>query len=218
MKPKALDLFSCAGGAGMGLHQAGYNVIGVDIRPQPRYPFHFIQDDAMAWLSGEREPLNSFDLIWASPPCQRYSESTPPAYKSSHPDLLPVVAEILRAQSVPYIIENVEGAAPLLRSPIMLCGSMFGLDIWRHRYFEIGNTDVLFLTSPCDHSFVPVLITGQGQRIVNGKRRQRAGITELRRAAGIDWMTRAEITEAIPPAYSRFLGERVRESVERGVV
>jgi DNA (cytosine-5)-methyltransferase 1 len=207
---RALDLFCCAGGATKGLQIAGYHVTGVDIKPQPHYcgdVFH--QDDAMAWLRGERESLKGFDLIWASPPCQRYSESTPPAYKNNHPDLLPEVCGLLRAQNVLYIVENVEMAAHLLRTPIKLCGSMFGLDFWRHRYFEIGNPDVFFLTPPCDHSFVPVLITGQGSHLVDGKRVDRAPVAKQRVVMGTDWMSRDEITEAIPPAYSRFLAEQV---------
>lgn len=214
---RALDLFCCAGGATRGLQQAGYHVTGVDIRPQPRYVgdvFH--QDDAMAWLRGEREPLASFDLIWASPPCQRYSESTPPAYKVHHPDLLPEVGTLLRAQCVPYIIENVEMAAHLLRSPIKLCGSMFGLDFWRHRYFEIGNADVFFLLPPCDHSYAPVLITGQGnRRDAFGRRPGRVPVAKQRAAMGMDWTNRDELSEAIPPAYSRFLAEQIDAVLDR---
>lgn len=212
---KALDLFCCAGGATKGLQQAGYYVTGVDIKPQPHYcGDRFVQGDAMAWLRGECEPLEGFDLIWASPPCQRYSESTPPAYKMGHPDLLPEVGELLRAQTVPYIIENVEMAAHLMRSPIKLCGSMFGLDFWRHRYFEIGNVDLFFLTPPCDHSFVPVLITGQGNRLVDGKRPGRVPVAKQRKAMGIGWTNRDELSEAIPPAYSKFLAEQILAAMD----
>lgn len=203
---RALDLFCCAGGATRGLQEVGYHVTGVDIRPQPHYCGDaFVQADAMEidWAG--------YDLIWASPPCQRYSECTPVNYKSLHPDLLPVVADRLRRQETPYIIENVEMAAHLLRSPIKLCGSMFGLDFWRHRYFEIGNADVFFLTPPCDHSYAPVLITGQGNRLVNGKRPGRVPVAVQRKAMQIDWMSRDELSEAIPPAYSRFLAERITE-------
>jgi DNA (cytosine-5)-methyltransferase 1 len=203
---KALDLFCCAGGATRGLQLAGYHVTGVDIRPQPHYCGDaFIQADAMelGWAG--------YDLIWASPPCQRYSECTPVDYKGLHPDLLPVVADRLRKQETPYIIENVEMARRLLRSPIKLCGSMFGLDFWRHRYFEIGNVDVFFLVPPCNHSYAPVLITGQGNRLIDGKRPGHVPAATQRKAMQIDWMTRDELTEAIPPAYSRFLAERIME-------
>lgn len=154
---------------------------------------------------------SGYDLIWASPPCQRYSECTPAGYKEGHPDLLPVVADRLRTQTTPYIIENVEAAAFLLHSPIKLCGSMFGLDFWRHRYFEIGNTDIFFLTPPCDHSYAPVIISGQGnRRDQNGRRPGRTPAVTQRKAMHIDWMTRDEISQAIPPAYSRFLAEQIQ--------
>jgi DNA (cytosine-5)-methyltransferase 1 len=207
---RALDLFCCAGGATRGLQQAGYHVTGVDVRPQPRYigdAFH--QDDAMAWLRGEREPLCSFDLIWASPPCQRYSQITPKERRESHPDLLPVALELLRAQPVPYIVENVQGTQQLMRNPVMLCGSMFGLRIQRHRWFEVGNSDAFFLLPPCDHSEPPVLITGTTRRLTNGKRRE-FSLAECKAAAGIDWMRREDLDEAIPPAYAKFLAEQIR--------
>ena len=207
---KALDLFCCAGGATRGLQQAGYHVTGVDNRPQPRYigdAFH--QDDAMAWLRGGREPLTSFDLIWASPPCQRYSELVPPAYRETHPDLLEDTLAILRSQPMPYIVENVAGARHFFRSPIVLCGSMFGLPIQRHRWFEVGNTDAFFLLPPCNHSEPPVLVSGRGMRKINGKRRQENTGDEKRAAIDIDWMTVEEVEEAIPPAYSRFLAEQI---------
>lgn len=211
----ALDLFCCAGGATRGLQLAGYHVTGVDKNPQPRYVGdRFFQDDALAWLRGEREPLESFDLIWASPPCQRYSELTPPERKENHPDLLPIVGDLLRAQSQPYILENVEAAKHLLRSPIKICGSMLGLPIWRHRYFEIGNVgDLFFLTPPCDHSFNPILISGQGSRRINGKRIEKTPPRIKRIAIDTPWMNRDEMSECIPPAYSKFLAEQIDATV-----
>lgn len=210
MHKRALDLFCCAGGATRGLQLAGYHVTGVDIRPQPRYcgeVFH--QDDAMAWLRGERVPLDSFDLIWASPPCQLYSELTPADYRANHPDLLPDVMSILRGQDVPYIVENVAGARVFFHSPIVLCGSMFGLPIQRHRWFEIGNSDAFFLLPPCNHAEPPVLVSGRGMRKVNGVRRQEDSGDTKRAAMEIDWMTVEEVENAIPPAYSRFLAEQI---------
>lgn len=209
---RALDLFCCAGGATRGLQMSGYHVTGVDNRPQPRYvgdAFH--QDDAMAWLRGERGPLDSFDLIWASPPCQRYSELTPRERKINHPDLLPEVGDLLRAQSVPFIIENVEMAAHLLHYPVMLCGTMFGLNIWRHRWFELGNTDAFFLLPPCYHAGVPILISGHGSRKIDGKRMGRIPTPVKRAAVRIDWMNREELSESIPPAYSHFLACQIRD-------
>jgi DNA (cytosine-5)-methyltransferase 1 len=210
MKKRALDLFSGAGGATRGLQMAGYHVTGIDIRPQPRYCGDvFFQDDAMAWLRGEREPLSSFDLIWASPPCQAYSELVPPSYRVTHPDLLPETLEILRAQPAPYIVENVAGARRHFQLPVVLCGSMFGLPIQRHRWFEIGNTDVFFLLPPCNHSEPPILVSGRGMRKINGRRRKDNTAAEKYDAMEIDWMNSQEIEEAIPPAYSKFLAEQV---------
>lgn len=212
-KPRALDLFCGAGGAGMGLHLAGYEVTGVDIRPQPRYPFRFVQDDAMAWLRGEREPIATYDLIWASPPCQFYSELVPLAYREMHPNLLPDVLPLLRALPIPYICENVSGARRFFQSPIVLCGSMFGLPIQRHRWFEV-SPEPFFLLPPCNHSEPPVLVSGRGMRKVDGKRRHENTKSEKAVAMGIDWMLVEELEEAIPPAYSRFLAERVLEAVQ----
>ena len=207
---RALDLFCGAGGATKGLQQAGFLVTGVDIRPQPRYCGDaFYQDDAIAWLRGERGPLDSFDLIWASPPCQAYSELVPPAYRETHPDLLPETLVLLRTQHVPFIVENVAGARHHFRAPIVLCGSMFGLTIQRHRWFEIGNSDTFFLLPPCDHSEPPVLVSGRGMRKINGVRRKVNTAAEKYIAMRIDWMNSREIEEAIPPAYSTFLAEQI---------
>ena len=206
---RALDLFCKAGGATRGLQQAGYEVTGVDIEPQPRYVGErFFCDDAMAWLRGEREPLAGFDLIWASPPCQRYSKCTPMAHKDKHPDLLPEVLDILRAQPLPYIVENVHGTQHLMRNPIFLCGSMFGLNFWRHRWFEVGNVaDFFFLLPPCKHAGTPVLISGTHR--VKGRRWDDTHATKSQ-AIEIDWMVTTELDEAIPPAYSRFLAEHMK--------
>jgi DNA (cytosine-5)-methyltransferase 1 len=206
---RALDLCCCAGGATKGLQQVGYHVTGVDTRPQPHYCGDaFIQADAMDldW--------SGYDLIWASPPCQLYSVMTPKEVRQQHPNLLPKMAARLRAQQTPYIIENVVGAQHLMRNPIMLCGSMFGLSFRRHRWFELGNVDVFFLLPPCNHSQPPVLITGRGMRFENGKRASHVKIATKRAAMQIDWMTDDEITEAIPPAYSKFLAEQVQQAIQ----
>lgn len=210
---RALDLFCCAGGATRGLQLAGYHVTGVDIRPQPRYVgdvFH--QDDAMAWLRGEREPLTNFDLVWLSPPCQRYSRITPLRTRDNHPDLLPAALELVRSQPVPYICENVEGTQVLMHAPVMLCGTMFGLEIWRHRWFEVGNVPgLLLLTPPCAHIGHPILISGRGMRGVakGGKRPSEPLKAVKEQGIQIDWMITKELDEAIPPAYSRFLAEQI---------
>ena len=127
-KPRLLDLFCCAGGAGAGYAKAGFEVVGVDLHPQPRYPFEFHQADAMTF------DLSGFDAIHASPPCQAYTVLGGREDLSHYPDLVDAVRERLQAAGVPWIIENVPGAP--LRDPITLCGAMFGLRSYRHRLFE----------------------------------------------------------------------------------
>lgn len=131
-KPRLLDLFCKAGGAGYGYWQAGFDVVGVDIEPQKRYPFTFIQADALEYLARHG---GEYDAIHASPPCQAFSKMKNPdkAHRKAHPDLVDPVRELLMRTGRPYIIENVPGA-PLL-SPVTLCGSQFGLKVYRHRVF-----------------------------------------------------------------------------------
>lgn len=194
----------------MGLHRAGFDVIGVDIKPQPRYPFTFVQADAT------RPPFNlsDFDFIWASPPCQAHT-SLVALQDKEYPDLIPHTRAMLDAGGTLYVIENVAGAP--LRNPIMLCGSRFGLKVRRHRLFESkflgrpGN----YLFSGCDHRRQgrPIDITGTGSRRTSRRRDGGGGdsfkprnLEEAREAIGIDWMDRAELSQAIPPAYSEFIG------------
>lgn len=206
-RPKALDLFCGAGGAGMGLHRAGFDVTGVDIAPQPHYPFQFYQADALTFL------LEGFDFIWASPPCQDYS-SLKGLARSSRGKLIPTIRDRLKASGTPYAIENVVGSE--LISPIRLCGSMFGLGVWRHRLFEIEPA--LLFVPQCQHSLVPqpIDVTGTGGPF-NGIRKSPGGgisrkpenLSHASRVMGIDWMTRREISQAIPPAYSEFIARHV---------
>lgn len=203
-KPRILDLFCGAGGAAMGLHQAGFEVVGVDIKPQPHYPFEFHQADALTY------PLEGFDAYWASPPCQRYSHETPPERRMNHPDLIDRVRELLQATGKPYAIENVRGARFLLRDPLMLCGTMFGLPTQRHRYFEVHpNHFILQIT--CQHDKLPIVVTGTTRRKTG---RLEYPVAACREAMQIDWMTRKELDEAIPPAYSRFIGEQLMKGIQ----
>jgi DNA (cytosine-5)-methyltransferase 1 len=202
-KPRALDLFCCAGGASMGLHRAGFDVVGVDIKPQQRYPFEFHQADALTF------PLEGFDFIWASPPCQHYSQMTPKAHRDKHPDLIAEVRGRLAASGLPFAIENVPSAARRLRSPVMLCGSMFGLRVQRHRFIE---TSFYTMAPTCQHGKAPVLITGTHRRTYEPRYEYTA--QECRDAADIQWMTRKELDQAIPPAYGEFIGRAAIAHIE----
>ncbi len=207
MRPKALDLFCGGGGATRGLQLAGFHVTGVDLKHSPRYCGDaFIQADAL------NIDLGGYDLIWASPPCQGYSEATPIAVRVRRPRLIPATRERLIASGRPFIIENVEGARRHLITPIMLCGSMFGLRVWRHRYFEAHG---FWALSPatCRHSERPVTVhSGSNTRRTKGD----TPTALIAEAMGIDWMTRGELFEAIPPAYSRWLGEQVMRVLTLG--
>ncbi len=142
---RAIDLFCCAGGASRGLVNAGFTVMGVDLRPQPEYPFPFKLGDVLTMTPAQ---LAAFDLVWASPPCQHFTAyKRRPGHVAPAENLIPQVREMLRASGVPYIIENVEGAP--LENPRRLCGSMFGLDVQRHRGFE---TSFPLPEMTCDHS------------------------------------------------------------------
>jgi DNA (cytosine-5)-methyltransferase 1 len=213
-RPRALDLFCGAGGAAMGLHQAGFDVVGVDIKPQPRYPFTFHQADAMTF------PLDGFDFIWASPPCQAHCALRHLYPDKEYPDLIDGTRDRLAGSQVPYVIENVPGAP--LRNPVMLCGSMFGLRVRRHRHFE---SNVRLRRRLCLHfrQGRPIDVSGTGGRRISRRRDDHGGNTnkprnlaEARRAIGIDWMTRYELSQAIPPAYSRYIAEQLMPLVLAG--
>lgn len=204
MRPLLLDLFCGAGGAGKGYHDAGFDVVGVDIAPQPNYPFEFYQWDALTF------PLDGFDAIHASPPCQSYSALSGLTTRD-YPALIEPVRERLLAAGVPYVIENVIGA-PLL-APIRLCGSSFGLRVWRHRLFEMSCPPAM--VPPCSHEQhpEPLDVTGTGGPSSKprttpggGLSRKPRGLEEAREAMGIDWMRRHELAEAVPPAMTEWIG------------
>jgi DNA (cytosine-5)-methyltransferase 1 len=221
-KPTLLDTFCKAGGAGMGYHLAGFEVIGVDIEPQPHYPFEFVQADALEFIA---QHGHKFDVIHASPPCQFGSEATPMAARANHENLIPVTREVLKQAGRPYVIENVEAVRRWLVNPLMICGSMLSLPVWRHRYFEIWP---YFFMSPasCNHSrkpitvhsgshtrrtWIPVLCTGGGDGVRASRKthRPRESVEVVRWAMEIDWMTQNELSNAIPPRYTKWLGERL---------
>ena len=222
VKPRLLDLFCGAGGAAVGYARAGFEVVGVDIKPQPHYPFEFHQGDALAFVSGWNLEwvTEYFDAIHASPPCQAYSAANHIHQRTDHPDLIGRVRELLRATGLPWVIENVQGA-PLMPS-VVLCGSMFGLNVRRHRVFESNR---LLLQPPCGHhDYEYLMVFGGGARRrahqigrtdKNGPmlRRGTATVAESRAAMGIDWMTRDELCQAIPPAYTEMIGHQLLEAV-----
>ena len=214
--PRLLDLFCCAGGAGVGYRRAGFEVVGVDIDPQPNYPFEFHQADA---LNLDREFLASFDVVHASPPCQSYSDLAKRNRNADKwPRLIEPVRELLRSLDIPYIIENVEGA-PLL-DPVILCGTMFpGLRVIRHRLFESN----ISLHAPA-HRRHPLVFTHDKRKAHYGRLDQdrsfvqvtgggNCSIANAKDAMGIDWMTKNELNEAIPPAYTEYLGKQLLDAV-----
>jgi DNA (cytosine-5)-methyltransferase 1 len=206
---RLLDLYCGAGGCSMGYHRSGFEVVGVDIKPQKHYPFEFHQADALEYLAKHGA---EFDVIHASPPCQRWSIATNKKYRNNHPDLINKTRQALRKIGKPYIIENIKGARKELINPIMLCGTMFGLKIQRHRYFEI-YPELNCLTMACDHSEYPVLITGTTRRKCTG--RFEYSVAECRKASGIDWMTRVELDQAIPPDYTLWIGKQIMAVLEK---
>jgi DNA (cytosine-5)-methyltransferase 1 len=218
-KLRALDLFCCAGGASMGLHRAGFDVVGVDIKRQPRYPFAFVQADAL------NPPFNlgDFDFIWASPPCQAHTSLKKMWNSKPHADLIPQTREMLERSGVPYAIENVPGSP--LKATVRLCGTMFGLktscgaELRRHRYFE---TSFGMLAPACSHGRVvlgvygghvrdrcrTIAITGNTpqQNVERNRVRKTFTVQDAQSAMGIDWMTMTGLSQAIPPAYGEFIG------------
>lgn len=211
---RALDLFCGAGGAAMGLHRAGFTeIVGVDCRPQPRYPFTFVRGDALA----PPVRLKDFDFVWASPPCQAFT-SMRRVSKAVHgrnpdrPDLLTPFRALADEVRVPLVIENVPGAP--LRRDLVLCGSMFGLRVRRHRWFECRGFCIV-LHPQCRHDYRAIGVYGDrpdGRPVwrtpgtKEGTGFAAASLEEGQQAMGIDWMQWPELKEAIPPAYSEFIG------------
>lgn len=225
---RLLDLFCGGGGAAKGYHRAGFDeIVGIDLKPQPRYPFQFIQADALEYC---REHGHEFDAIHSSPPCQAYTVLKAMWNSKQHPDLVAPTRDLLEAVGRPYSIENVPGAP--LRASVMLCGTMFNLgvedaELWRHRYFETSFH--VGLTPPCQHyqrTKVIGVYGGHGRdrrRVVSvvgnsGGKSARDGtqqfsVAERSVAMGIDWMTGAELSQAIPPAYTEFIGRYLLASL-----
>jgi DNA (cytosine-5)-methyltransferase 1 len=205
---RILDLFCGAGGAAAGYARAGFEVVGVDLHPQPNYPYEFHQADAMTF------PLDGFDAVHASPPCQpftAYRRRDPDVVGANYLDLVDATRRALEATGLPYVIENVPGAP--LRSPVQFCGSSFGLDVRRHRLFEANWP---LVAPPCNHAWQTPRFPPATNR-ANLRRTVEVGAYRCARlspaAMRIEWMTNREISEAIPPAYTEFIGRQLRAHI-----
>jgi DNA (cytosine-5)-methyltransferase 1 len=222
--PRLLDLFCCEGGAGEGYHRAGFDVLGVDLERQPRYPHEFIQSDALGVLDAMADGMpwwQGFDAIHASPPCQAHSDLQKQS-KREYPDFIAPVRERLQAIGLPYVIENVEGAP--LEDPVLLCGTMFpSLRVIRHRLFETNwPLRVPRHIAPSDH---PLVFTHDKRKGHYGRLDQDTSYVQVtgggnctvankRAAMGTPWMTGKGCNEAIPPVYTAWIGMQLRRHLE----
>lgn len=210
---KVLDLFCGGGGASMGIHQSGVTeIVGVDIKKQKDYPFTIINQDVLSLDVGF---LKEFDFIWASPPCQRFSSSTPVENKKNHPDLIQDVRDLLTLSGKPFVIENVMPSP--INENLILCGEMFSLKVIRHRKFEIkgffakqpkhkkhkGLSCMEAFRRKKDYYYESVHGNGSGKNI----------LARWKVAMGIDWMTsKKTLAESIPPAYSKYIFDEFKQN------
>jgi len=205
---KVLDLYCGEGGCSMGYHRAGFDVTGVDKYPMPNYPFKFIHADALEILDN-LDFCRSFDLIHASPVCKRYSTITKTAgTENIHDDDIKAIREKLQIIGRPYIIENVPGSP--LKNYVMLCGTMFGLGVVRHRLFECFP-EIYFPPALCNHH---KKVVKHGRRPDQQKNFAAvtghfSGVAFAQRCMGIDWMGQSGLSQAIPPAYTQWIGQQM---------
>ncbi len=206
---KLLDLFCGVGGASAGYAEAGFEVHGVDLKHGKRYPFTYVRADVLDVLK-DQDYMQQFDVIHASPPCQTHSITkhlrNAQGKSTSKVDLIPETRAALIASGKPYIIENVPGS-PLI-DPIQLCGSSFGLKVRRHRLFE---SNMPLVGSVCDHKLQgrPVGVYGSLNDQIPGGGKTASTISEARQAMGIEWAIWTELVEAIPPAFTKYLGDQI---------
>lgn len=229
MSPRLLDLFCGAGGAAMGYYRAGFEVVGIDIKPQKRYPFEFHQADALEYLA---EHGREYDAIHASPPCQAHTVLRVLHQDRLYTDLIPQTREILTRLNKPFIIENVPGAKTL-KPLILLCGTMFrlqsscGAELRRHRYFEVDFP--VGMVPVCQHGLCnftlsvhggttysrprTITVAGHSGGASNRDSRHFGGVKARREAMGIEWMSHDELAQAIPPAYTEWIGRQLMEII-----
>jgi DNA (cytosine-5)-methyltransferase 1 len=210
-RPRLLDMFCGAGGCSVGYHRAGFDVVGVDIAPQPNYPFELHQADAMTF------PLEGFDAVHASPPCQMYSRALK-HMSAPQPMLIDVVRVRLIANGAPWVIENVEGAPLPVQSTllgqhgVMLCGTAFGMRVFRHRLFE---TSFEVSGPPCAHTR-PAMNphNAKGRELMYEEFGRGDPEKVWCRDMGIEWMGRYEAREAVPPAFTEHIGRQLLAATE----
>ena len=209
-RPRLLDLFCGAGGAAMGYHRAGFDVTGVDNRPQPRYPFEFWRNDALDVLDNIiKAPLShSFDAIHASPPCQDHTRTPGPVHGTGW--LLGAIRDLLSSIGRPWVIENVPGAP--MRADYLLCGCMFGLAVRRERWFETSWRGFA-LSMSHDHRLPAHSVVGNGTPSGVLARGIVQTAESCRAAMGIEWMSRGELSQAVPPAYTEYIGHQLVEAL-----
>jgi DNA (cytosine-5)-methyltransferase 1 len=213
LRPRLLDLFCGQGGAGWGYWLAGFDVFGVDIRPQPRYPadLGFFHGDAMEYV---KKHGHQFDVIHASPVCRAHSRAKRTApEKYQHPDYIPELRELLDATGRPYVIENVEGAP--LRSPVTLCGTMFELPMYRHRLFEFGR---MAAPAPPPHPPHRSAVAPMGRRPNCGQLWSIAGnfsgVFEASVAMEMPWANQDGLRQAVPPRYTTWVGNAMMAVIQ----
>lgn len=221
MRPRLLDLFAGAGGAGVGYARAGFEVTAVDIEAHPDSPHPVIEADALAVLA-DPDFLDTFDAIHASPPCQGYTTMSNRwrgngGKADQHPDLISWVRIGLQSWGGPYVIENVPGARRELRNPVTFRGGHFGLGVDRPRLFE---SNVPIVKPPHRKVVDPLGVYGKldGRRLFTRKdgsiQRAARTLEEGQRAMGIDWMQWEDLTESIPPAYTEWIGTQLMAYLE----
>lgn len=209
MSQRLLDLCCGAGGAAVGYAQAGFEITGVDITHQPHYPFPIYIEDVLTWDDW------NYDVIHISPPCQRWTLMNRTTTAHLYPDLYTPMLPVLQATGLPYIIENVPTSP--IKPTLVLCGTQFGLktadgdkELRRHRHFET-NWRICGPAKPCNHTLPPVWAAGHNPNEKYVKLYGSCSIEQRREAYGVDWMNRDELSESIPPAFTRYIGEQLKE-------